>query len=219
MTTTIAAVESPSIRHGEFIRINVDGTYYTYCNAAGPITVDGTTFLGYGSFLQLGAVQRNIKSSSDDLIVGISGLDTNNVALILSSNIKGSIVEVWRGFFDSNNQIQTIDGTLQFFKRYQGIINNVSITEEFDAKARIRTATCIMNCASFRTILQNRISGVRTNPTQWQALHPNDTSMSRVPAIVGQYFDFGKEPMRNTQSTTGASSDTSSTVNTDGGGA
>jgi hypothetical protein len=218
MTTTIAAVESPSIRHGEFIRINVDGTYYTYCNAAGPITVNGITFLGYGSFLQLGSVQRNIKSSSDDLLVGISGLDTNNVALILSSNIKGSIVEVWRGFFDSNNQIQTIDGTQQFFKRYQGIINNVSITEEFDAKARIRTATCIMNCASFRTILQNRISGIRTNPTQWQTLHPSDTSMNRVPAIVGQYFDFGKEPMRNTQSTTGSSSDTSSTVNTDGGG-
>ena len=119
---------------------------------------------------------------------------------------------------DENNQIITTP-TTQFFKRYQGIINNISINEEFNEQARIRTATCIMNCASFRTILQNRISGIRTNPVQWQILHPNDTSMNRVPAIVSQYFDFGKEPMRNTQSTTGASSDTSSTVNTDGGGA
>ena len=218
MTTTMAALNSPSIRHGEFIRLNVNGTYYTYCNAAGPITVNGITFAGYGSFLQLGAVQRNIKSTSDDLIVGISGLDPDNISLILSTDIKGSIVEVWRGFFDENNQIITTP-TTQFFKRYQGIVNNISITEEFDAKARIRTATCIMNCASFRTVLQNRIAGIRTNSVQWQQLHPNDTSMNRVSAIVAQYFDFGKEPMRATQSTTSSSSDTTSTVNTEGGGA
>lgn len=218
MSTTINAVSSSSIRHGEFVRLNINGTYYTYCNAAGNITVNGITFSGYGSFLQLSPVQRNIKSTSDDLVFAISGLDPNNISLILGTDIKGSIVEVWRGFFDSNNQIETIDGQQQFFKRYQGIINNVSVSEEFNEQARTRTATCIMNCASFRTILQNRISGIRTNPVQWQDLHPNDVSMNRVPAIVAQYFDFGKEPMKNTQSTSGSSSDTNtSTVDTSGG--
>ena len=218
MSTTINAVTSPSIRHGEFVRLTVGVNVYTFCSSAGDITINGITFTGYGSFLQLSAVQRNIKSTSDDLVLGISGLDPNNIALMLSTDIKGSIIEVWRGFFDENNQIITTP-TTQFFKRYQGIINNVSITEEFDSKARIRTATCIMNCASFRTVLQNRISGIRTNSVQWQQLHPNDTSMNRVSAIVAQYFDFGKEPMKATQSTTSSSSDTTSTVTTDGGGA
>ena len=96
MSTTITAVNSSSIRHGEFVRINVDGTYYTFCSSASDITIDGITFSGYGSFLQLSAVQRNIKSTSDDLTLGISGLDPNNISLMLSSDIKGSIVEVWR---------------------------------------------------------------------------------------------------------------------------
>lgn len=217
MSTTINAVNSSSIRHGEFVRLNVNGEYYSFCSSASDITINGITFSGYGSFLQLSAVQRNIKSTSDDLTLGISGLDPSNIALMLSADIKGSIVEVWRGFFDSNNQIIT-SPTTQFFKRYQGIVNSVSINEEFNEKQRIRTATCIMNCASFRTILQNRISGVRTNPIQWQIAHPNDTSMNRVPAIVSQYFDFGKEPMRNTQSTSGSSSDTN-TNTIDSGGA
>ena len=56
----------------------------------------------------------------------------------------------------------------------------------------------------------------RSNPVQWQSFYSNDTSMDRVPAITAQYFDFGKEPMRNTQSTeTGASSD--NTQQFDGG--
>ena len=213
----MTALNSPSIRHGEFIRINVDGVYYTFCSAAGDITVNGITFSGYGSFLQLSAVNRNIKSASDDLTVSISGLDPTNISLILSTDIKGSIVEVWRGFFDENNQIIT-SPTTQFFKRYQGIINNVAITENFNEQLRIREAVCIMNCASFRTILQNRIAGVRTNPVQWQQAHPDDTSMNRVPALVATYFDFGKEPMRNTQSTSGSSSDTNTTT-VDSGGA
>lgn len=200
MSTTMNALNSSSIRHAEFIRLNVNGTYYTYCNAAGPITVNGITFEGFGSFLQLGAIQQDIKSTSYDLTVGISGLDPSNIALILSSDIKGSIIEVWRGFLNSNNQIIT-SPTQQFFKRYQGIINNVSIQEQFDSEGRTRTATCIMNCASFRTILQNRISGVRTNKTSWQSLHPNDASMSRVASIVAQYFDFGKKPSRGSVST------------------
>lgn len=215
MSTDINAVTSPSIRHGEFVRLNVDGIYYTFCNAAGDITVNGITFSGYGSFLQLSPTQRNIKSTSDDLSVGISGLKTENVSLMLSANIKGSIVEVWRGFFDSNNQIITSPST-QFFKRYQGIVNNVSIQEEFNEEARIRTATCIMTCASFRTILENRMAGIRTNPIQWQTLHPNDTSMDRVPSIVSQYFDFGKEPSVSTQSSTNSSVNSTST-NSDSG--
>lgn len=200
MSTTMNALNSNSIRHAEFVRLNVNGTYYTYCNAAGPIVVDGITFEGFGSFLQLGAIQQDIKSTSYDLTVGISGLDPSNIALILSSDIKGSIIEVWRGFLNSNNQIIT-SPTQQFFKRYQGIINNVSIQEQFDSEGRTRTATCIMNCASFRTILQNRISGVRTNKTSWQSFHPSDSSMSRVASIVAQYFDFGKKPSRGSVST------------------
>lgn len=196
----MAALSSASIRHAEFIRITVDGTPYNFCNAAAPITVNGITFNNLGALMSVGDVQRDIKATSDDFTFSITGLDPAYIAIILSNDIKGSIVEVWRGFFDSNNQIITTP-TQQFFKRYQGIVNSVSVTEKFDDQIRERVATCSLACASFRQILENRVAGIRTNPQSWIQFYPGDTSMDRTPIIQNQYFDFGKEPKGGGQST------------------
>jgi hypothetical protein len=166
---------------------------YTFCNAASPITVNGITFTNLGSLLQLSDIKRDIKATSSDLSVSLTGVDGTNVAVVLGSDIKGSRIEVWRGFLDSNNQIITTP-TQQFFKRYQGIVSNFSITEDFNEQLRIRVATVGLSCASFRTILENRVGGVRTTPKIWQVYYPSDTSMNRVPAIAGSYFDFGGQP-------------------------
>lgn len=210
--TTIYAVTGSQINHAEFVRLTVGTaeTEYTFCNAGAPITVDGITFSNLGALLQVGDVQRDIKATSDDMTIQLTGIDPASIALILSSDIKGSIVEVWRGFFDLNNQIITTP-TTQFFKRYQGIINSVSITEDFNSQARTRVATCSIACASMRRVLENRISGVKTNQSNWQFLYSGDTSMNRVLEIANTYFDFGKPPATQTQAS-------ETTVTMDGGG-
>ena len=201
--TTINAVNSPSIRHAEFVRMIVgqsgSTTTYTFCNASAPITIDGITFTNLGALLGVGDVQRDIKATSDDMTISLTGIDPSWVGVILGTYIKGSSVEVWRGFLDSNNQIITTP-TTQFFKRYQGIINNVSITENFDSQMRTRVATCSVSCSSMRRILENRMSGVKTNQQSWQFFYANDTSMNRVATIANTYFDFGKPPQTDTQS-------------------
>lgn len=193
MSTTMTALDSSSIRQAEFIRLTLPTNTYTFCNAASPITVNGITFTNLGSLLQLSDIKRDIKATSSDLSISLTGVDGTNVAIVLGSNIKGSRIEVWRGFLDSNNQIITTP-TQQFFKRYQGIVSNFSITEDFNEQLRIRVATVGLSCASFRTILENRVGGVRTTPKIWQAYYPGDTSMNRVPTIAGSYFDFGGQP-------------------------
>lgn len=200
--TAIAALNGPQIRQAEFVRLTVgkDENVYTFCNAAAPITVNGITFANLGALLNVGDVQRDMRSTSDDMTIALTGIDPTNISLILSNDIKGSLVEVWRGFFDSNNQIITTP-TTQFFKRYQGIINNVSITEDFNSEARTRIATCSISCSSMRRILENRLGGVKTNQSSWQFLYPGDTSMDRVATIANTYFDFGKPPQTQTQST------------------
>ena len=217
--TTINAVNSPSIRHSEFVKLSIGPlgsptSVYTYCNAGGPVTVNGITFSNLGSLMSVGDVQRDIKATSDDMTISLTGLDPANISIILSSNIKGSIVEIWRGFLDSNNQIITTP-TTQFFKRYQGIINNVSITEDFNSEARTRVATCSISCSSMRRILENRISGIKTNQKSWQEFYPNDTSMNRVAEIQSTYFDFGAPPKVQTQ--TDSSSQTSTNESTSWG--
>jgi hypothetical protein len=200
--TDIAALSGPQIRHAEFVKLTVGtaATVYTFCNAPAPITVGGITFSNLGALLNVGDVQRDMRSTSDDMTIALTGIDPANIGIILGNDIKGSLVEVWRGFFDSNNQIITTP-TTQFFKRYQGIINSVSITEDFNSELRTRIATCSIACSSMRRILENRLGGVKTNQSSWQFLYPGDTSMNRVATIANTFFDFGKPPQTETQST------------------
>ena len=199
MSTPMTALNSASITHGEFVKLTTSTTTYTFCNAAAAITVGGNTFSGLGSLLSVGAVNREIKATSVDMVIGLIGIDPTNVNLVLSSNIKGSTIEIWRGFFDSNYQIITSPST-QFFKRYQGIVSNISLTEDWNDDVRSRTVTASISCTSFRAILENKINGIRTNLNSWQQQYASDASMSRVAAISGQYFDFGSPPKTGSQS-------------------
>lgn len=213
--TTINAVTGSQINHAEFVKLTVGtaGTIYTFCNAAAPITVGGNTFSNLGALLNVSDVQRDIKATSDDMTISLTGILPANISVILSNDIKGSLVEVWRGFFDSNNQIITTP-TTQFFKRYQGIINSVAITEDFNSEMRTRVATCSISCSSMRRILENRLSGVRTNKSNWQFIYgTSETSMNRVSEISNTYFDFGAPPKTQTQS-----SETTTTMDNTGGG-
>lgn len=194
MSTTMNALNSANIRHAEFVRLTVgktSPTIYTFCNAAAPITVNSITFSGMGSLLSIGQVERNIKSTSTDMMISLTGINPANVALILSADIKGSTVEIWRGFLDSNNQIITTP-TQQFFKRYQGIITNVSITEDWDDNVRSRIATCSISATSMKRVLETYVASSKTNKALWQDRYAGDTSMDRVDAISSTYFDFGK---------------------------
>lgn len=199
------ALSSANIRHAEFVRLQIGNpvtSTYSFCNAAAPITVSGITFANLGMLLSLGDIPQDIKSTSDDITISLTGIDPANIALILSSNIKGSTVEIWRGFLDSNNQIIT-SPTTQFFKRYTGIINSVGISEDFNDQARTRVATCTIACTSMRKVLENRVAGLKTNQKSWQFYYPSDTSMNRVAAISNQYFDFGAPPQTGSVSSPG----------------
>ena len=220
MSTTIAALSSSSIRFAEFVRLTLPAQILTFCNAAGPITVNSITFTGLGSLLQIGEIQKNVKANSADLQISLTGIDPANIALVLGTQLKGSKVEIWRGFLDSNNQIIT-SPSQQFFKRYQGIINNVAINEDFNDELRQRIATCVVSSSSMRTVLDARVAGIKTNEQSWKQFYPTDTSMNRVAIIASTYFDFGKPPQSGGQaqpSNPATPTEEQPTYNYDGGG-
>jgi len=168
---------------------------FTFCNAASDITVNGIVFGGLGGYLGITEIQQDMKSTSNDLKLTLTGLNPIYISTVLSSSMKGSNIKIWRGFLDTNNQLLTLGGVQQFFQRYQGIVNNISINEIFDDKKRDRTATCIISSASMRLVLDSRLAGIKTNPSNWRFLYPNDTSMDRVPVIASTYFNFGQNPI------------------------
>lgn len=211
MTTIMNALNSDSIRVAEFLKLTLPTTNYYLCNAAAPITVNGNTYNALGSLLGIDEIQRSIKANSADLKVSINGIDPNNISLVLGADLKGSKIEIWRGFLDSNNQIITTP-TQQFFKRYQGIINNIAIVEDYNEAERIRVATCVISSASMRLVLESRNAGIKTNPQIWKNIYTNDTSMDRVPIIAATYFDFGKEPTGGSQTTPTADTTTTTYI-------
>lgn len=220
MSTTIAALNSNSIRFAEFVRLTLPAQTLTFCNAAGPITVNSITFTGLGSLLQIGEIQKNVKANSADLQISLTGIDPANISLVLGAELKGSTVEIWRGFLNSENQIIT-SPSQQFFKRYQGIINNVAINEDFNDQIRQRIATCVVTSSSMRTVLDARIAGIKTNEQSWKQFYPTDTSMDRVAVIASTYFDFGKPPQSGGQaqpSDPTTPTEEQPTYNYDGGG-
>jgi hypothetical protein len=221
MSTTINALTSSSINFAEFVKLTLPAGELTFCNAAAPITVGDIEFEGLSTLLQIGEIQKNIKSNSADLQLSLTGIDPDTVAVVLSAAMKGSKVEIWRGFLDANNQIITTP-TLQFFKRYQGIINNVAINEDFNTELRQRVATCVLTSASMRSVLDARVAGIKTNEQSWKVFYPNDTSMDRVAVIASTYFDFGKKPIGGGQMeatpTADAEQTTSETIDQSAGG-
>jgi hypothetical protein len=213
MPTYMSALSSNSIKVIEFVQLTLPDATFNFCNAASPVTVNGITFTGLGSLLGISEIQRDIKANSADLKVSLNGIDPNNIALILGAEIKGSTIKVWRGFLDTNNQIIT-SPTQQFFQRYQGIVNNTSIQEDWNEQLRSRIATCIVSSASMRIVLDARNAGIKTNQQLWQKFYPNDTSMDRVALIASTFFDFGKPPISGGQNSANTNTN-DQTTNTD----
>jgi hypothetical protein len=61
--------------------------------------------------------------------------------------------------------------------------------------------------SSFKSVLENRIAGRKTNSESWKEYNPTDTSMDRVPSLADRAFSFGQEPKKGATTQSQASTD------------
>ena len=84
---------------------------YAMTSAPYPISavIDGALidFTGLGFLVKAGDATRDIKSTANETTFVLTGVDTAMLSLILGAQIKGSQIEAWHGFFDSNGQFIT----------------------------------------------------------------------------------------------------------------
>lgn len=211
------------IRYADLFRLIMpDGTYY-FATTPAPITVpsiSGTPFTALGQLVKVNSVQRDIKSTPNETTVTLVGIDTTMLGLVLNSKIKGSEIDLWHAFFDSNNQLITatpitwtnnvsapIGWTNSAFapvnwtsdaagtgvyKYFSGYVNSFSISEEWMEEARSYVGVVTISASSFQLVLQNRTAGRYTNDNAWQAINPGDTSMNRVNFVSTINYSFGK---------------------------
>jgi len=210
-----------TIRYADFMRLTVNGNVYLFATTPTNVTVAGIgTFTGLSQLVNVGQVQRDIKSTANETTVTMVGIDTTMLGIVLSANIKGSQLELWHGFFDSNNQlITTIDSAWSnssgnlipwvnfegveipwvttntnngLYQYFNGFVNSFSITEDWIEAVRMFTGTITISASSFQLVLQNRTAGRYTNNNSWQTFNSTDTSMNRVNFIETINYQFGK---------------------------
>lgn len=193
----IAPVDGTNnIRLADFIRIDTGSQVYRFCTAPSNITVpavDPEPFSAVGTLMRIGEVQRDIKSTANETTVSLTGIDTSMLGFVLGNTVKGSAIDMWHGFFDTDGALITTGGSGGLYQFFSGFITSFSIQENWMEDQRMYVGTVSVSASSVQLILQNRTGGRYTNDDSWQFYNPGDTSMNRVAFISTINYQFGKQ--------------------------
>ena len=170
--------------------------YYRFATTPSALTiaaVDSEPYSALGSLVKINDVQRDIKTTANETSITLVGIDTALLGWVLGNEIKGSLIEMWHGFFDTNGALITAGGTGGLYKFFTGYINSFGITEQWMEDARMYVGIISASASSIQIILQNRTAGRYTNNNAWTYFNPTDTSMARVGFIETINYSFGKD--------------------------
>jgi hypothetical protein len=198
----IAPIQNTNnIRMADFIRVTTTdsaGVTQIYRLASTPSVltipaVDSEPFDALGSLVKVGDATRDIKSTANETSITLVGINSAELGWVLSNKIKGSLIEMWHGFFDSNNELITAGGTGGLYKFFTGYVNSFNITEQWFEEARSYYGVINVTASSIQIILQNGTAGRYTNNNSWNFFTAGDTSMDRVSVIQNINYFFGKD--------------------------
>ena len=195
------------VNNAEFVKLTIYNEYantannnvYTFSSSYQTETIGGQAYTPLGGLLGVGIQQRDIRVTSADTSISLSGVSGNNMFVVLSNKIRGSKIELTRGFYNNN---YILSNTAQ---RFTGIVTSYNISEERQDNDDNFTIT--LNASSFKSVLENRIAGRKTNSESWKEYNPTDTSMDRVPSIADRQFDFGQAPKQGATTQSQAATD------------
>jgi hypothetical protein len=200
MSNVIAPVENTNnIRYADFVRVTTPSATYRFATTASALTisaVDAQPFDALGQLIQIGEVQRDIKSTANETTFTLVGIDTAMLGWVLGQQVKGSQIEAWKGFFDTNGALITAGGQGGLYQYFNGYINAFSITETWMEEVRTFVGVITVSASSIQLILKNRVAGRYTNDSSWQFFNSGDTSMDRVAFVstINYYFGKGASP-------------------------
>lgn len=221
-TTTWTSIGAPDNNVGTVFLANATGTgsgtayeveVHTFSSAYQFETIDNQEYTPLGGLMAVGHQQRDMRVTSADTSVSISGIDGNNMATVLDTKIRGSKLEIIRGFYGGDGNVANNYILTSTAQRFTGIVTGYGIVE--DRQENDDNFTITLNASSYKTVLENRIAGRKTNPTSWKEYNPTDTSMDQIYSLADQWFDFGGKPTAGAVTTSQASSQASVAQSTD----
>jgi len=195
MNEIVPVQDTNNIRIADFIRLTTPEATYRFATTASALTipaVDAQPFQALGQLVKVGDATKDIISTANETTVTLVGIDQAMLGLVLGQNIKGSQIEMWHGFFDTNGALITTGGSGGLYQFFNGYINAFSISEQWMEEMRSFMGVITVSASSIQLILQNRNAGRYTNNNSWTFFNPTDTSMNRVAFITNINYQFGK---------------------------
>lgn len=181
-----------AIQVANFVKLSVPGRpVVRFSDFNQTVTVAGEVYTDIGSLLSIGDTASELRVLDRRITVGVSGIPAGNIAEFLDNNPRTGSIDIRQVFFDPvTQQPLAIAGNPAL--RFRGLIDNFSMTEEWDLETRISSFNILFNCISQISYLRNTVAGRRTNDRDQQRVAPGDLSMSRVFTISRTRFQFGK---------------------------
>ena len=150
-------------------------------------------YKGLGRLVSISSSRNELRNSSNEVTIAISGIPDSSIAEIMNSKLKGSQVEIFRVLINpQTGEVLNIAGNPA--GRFYGLVTNFSLEETYDEVARLSTNTIGLVCTSHLGWLSQRIQGRRTNPYDQEAYFPGDKSFSKVPSLIGVTYNWGRAP-------------------------
>jgi hypothetical protein len=187
--------DTNNIRYADFVRVTTPDAVYRFASTASALTVpavDAQPFDALGVLIKVGDTQRDIKSTANESTFTLVGIDTAALGWVLGNQIKGSQIEAWKGFFNTNGELLTAGGQGGLYQFFNGYINSFAIDETWMEEVRSFVGVITVAASSIQLILKNRTAGRYTNDNNWQFFNAGDTSMDRVAFITNINYNFGK---------------------------
>jgi hypothetical protein len=206
---TMSAVNNTRIEYGVLIDLTLNNIEYNISNCYTAVSYNNKTYTALAGFLDVSEIQSNLANATDEIQVSLSAIPSNYLAATLDTQIKGGHIAIYRAFFDYDTQ-EVITG--QIHKRFEGIVSNYSVQENLDVNGQGGdvTHTITIIASSIMGVLENRISGRRTNKQDFSIVYTElgntaDKSMDNVEALFNSSFDFGRPYTGKAASTTNGS--------------
>lgn len=180
-----------NIQTNLFVKLDIpDYEVLTFSDYHKAITLEGDVYDGLGQLLAVGNTSSNLRATPGEITIGISGIPTANITDILDNRVKGSSVKIYRAFFDvTTGELISMEGNPA--GKFQGVVSNFEINDDLDIGADTGTITLTLTVTSVVELLNNKITGRRTNPLDQKQFFPDDLSMDRVPSLAKSNFNFG----------------------------
>jgi hypothetical protein len=171
-----------SIQNNLFVKFTLpDGTAFRISDLNASYTLYDEVYTPTGDFLSITPTTSDLSNPQNDVTITLNGIPDSNLTKFLTQKVKGTKIQIWRVIIANNTTI--ISG------RFTGFIMNYSVNEEFDIQGRTAKNTISLVCSTILAVMAKTTSGRKTNPTDFTG----ETSMDRVPTLVGAYFNFGEK--------------------------